>query len=101
MTSEPDRLKVLVLSKNYPNRVTELLGLWVERLVGYSSRFCDIKVIAPKPYSPPAWVVPDKYARFRQIEGHEVRNGIEVFRPSMLVGPGYSLYPWESKFYYQ
>src|SRR5882724_11386039 len=92
-------MKVLVLSRNYPNPVTELLGLWVEGLVQRSRRFCEIKVIAPVPYCPPIPFVPEQYSRFREVEQRTWRNGVEVFHPRMLTGPGYALYKYESKFY--
>ena len=96
--AEADRLKVLVLSKNYPNSVTEMLGLWVERLVRQSTRFCELKVIAPRPYCPPG--IPEKYSRFRRVESRCWREGVEVFRPAMPMGPGYSTYRFESALYY-
>jgi glycosyltransferase involved in cell wall biosynthesis len=95
-----NRPKVLVLSKNYPNNVFEVLGLWVENLVRHSAKFCEPKVIAPVQYCPPIPGLPDYYKRFRSIPRHCFTNGIEVFHPRMLVGPGYSLHSVESRIYH-
>jgi len=94
------RPKVLVLSKSYPNNVFEVLGLWVENLVRHSAKFCAPKVIAPVQYCPPIPGLPEYYKRFRTIPRHCLASGIEVFHPSMLVGPGYSLHSIESRIYY-
>src|SRR3954447_20397493 len=92
LTDKGNRLKVLVLSRNYPNAVTELLGLWVERLVMQSAHFCDIRIVAPVPYCPSFPRLPEKYARFRRIESRSSRNGLAVYHPRMLTGPGFSSY---------
>jgi glycosyltransferase involved in cell wall biosynthesis len=99
----PDNLhrpKVLVLSKSYPNNVFEVQGLWVENLVRHSAKFCEPKVIAPAQYCPPIPGLPDYYRRFRSIPRHCFTNGVEVFHPRMLVGPGYSLHSVESRIYH-
>ena len=91
--------KVLVLSRSYPNSVMELLGLWVERLVRHSASFCEPKVIAPVPYCPPLPGLPEEFGRFRRVERCALRQGVEVFYPRLLTGPGYSLYSFESTLY--
>src|SRR5712692_3600449 len=94
------RPKVLVLSKNYPNDVFDVLGLWVENLVRYSTSFCEPKVISPVPYCPPIPGLPEYYARLRSIPRRCLSNEIEIFHPRMFVGPGHSLYSFESRTYY-
>ena len=42
------RPQVLVLSRNYPNDVQKLLGMWVRQIVAASAEICDPKVIAPE-----------------------------------------------------
>jgi glycosyltransferase involved in cell wall biosynthesis len=96
----PHRPKILVLSKSYPNNVFEVLGLWVENLVRHSARFCEPKVIAPVQYCPPVPGLPKYYKRFRSIPRYCFTNGIEVFHPRMLVGPGYSVHSLEARIYY-
>src|ERR1700686_1365368 len=95
-----NRPKVLVLSKNYPNKVFDVLGLWVENLVRYSARFCEPKVISPVSYCPPIPGMPEYYARLRSIPRRCRTDGIDVFHPRMLVGPGHSLYSFESRAYH-
>ncbi len=94
------RPKVLVLSKNYPNNVFDVLGLWVENLVRYSARFCEPKVISPVPYCPPIPGMPEYYKRLRGIPHRCLTYDIDIFHPRMLVGPGSSLYSLESRTYY-
>ncbi len=91
--------KVLVLSRNYPNSVTPILGLWVEGLVRHVSQLCEIKVVAPTPYCPP---LPgfDGFTKFRSVERKQNVNGVEVFHPRFLVGPGNSTYNIEGSSYY-
>lgn len=93
------RPKVLVLSRNYPNSVMPSLGLWVKHLVGELSENCDIKVIAPTPYAPPTKLFSD-YIKYRQIEKRSVVDGVEIFHPRLIVGPGYSLYNVEGIMYF-
>ncbi len=91
--------RVLALSRNYPNNVMELLGLWVEGLARHCSETCEVKVVAPVPYCPPFFGL-SEYTRFRRVVPHRWTNGIEVFHPRFLAGPGYSLYNAESLMYY-
>jgi glycosyltransferase involved in cell wall biosynthesis len=92
-------LKVLVLSRSYPNSVLELLGLWVEGPVRQSTKFCEPKVVSPVPYCPPLPGIPESYARFRRVERRGLRNGIEVFYPRLFTSPGYAFYNVEWRLY--
>ena len=91
--------KVLVLSRNYPNDVTPILGLWVEGLVRHVSKICEIKVVAPTPYCPP---LPGftGFTKFRSVERKQNVDGVEVLHPRFLTGPGYSTYNLESNLYF-
>lgn len=91
--------RVLVLSRNYPNNVLERLGLWVKRLVHHCAETCETKVISPVPYCPPIFSATE-YGRFRRIEQHHHEDGVEVFNPRFLAGPGNSLYHTEALSYY-
>jgi glycosyltransferase involved in cell wall biosynthesis len=91
--------KVLVLSRNYPNAVLPYLGLWVERLVCHAAPACDQRVVAPVPYCPPLPGLPD-YTRFRQVPARSVGDGVPVYHPRFLVGPGTLLYGAEAWGYY-
>jgi teichuronic acid biosynthesis glycosyltransferase TuaC len=83
-----DRLRVLVLSRNYPNNVMDLLGVWVQGQVRETAKFCDVKVVSPTPYCPPLPYLPTNYARFRQVARKRWDHGIESIHPRMIVGPG-------------
>jgi glycosyltransferase involved in cell wall biosynthesis len=73
----------------------ELLGLWVQGLVRESARFCQVKVISPVPYCPPLPRMPENYSRFRRVARHRWDEGVEVFHPRFLVGPGNSTHRME------
>jgi glycosyltransferase involved in cell wall biosynthesis len=88
-------LRVLVISRNYPNEIMPELGLWVEGLVRHTQRWCESRVIAPVPYCPPLPPFVD-LARFRRIGARGHVNGVEVWRPRFLTGPGYSLHSLEA-----
>lgn len=90
------RLKVLVISRNYPSAVMPLLGLWIEQWTRFISKHCDCRVVAPVPYCPPVPAVWD-ISRFRRVPSHEVIHGIEVSHPRFLTGPGYCLHRFESR----
>jgi len=91
--------KVLVLSRNYPNNLLPGLGLWVKHLVRHCSGMCELKIISPVPYFPPISGF-KKYNRFRGIIRHVHEDGLEVFYPRFLVGPGRSLYITEALSYF-
>lgn len=92
------RLRVLNLSRSYPNDVFPELGLWTERSVRHLAKWCDVHVISPVPYCPP---IPSggplhQYARFRRIQRSGVLHGVRVDRPRFVVGFGSSLYRFEA-----
>lgn len=94
-----DAPRVLVLSRNYPNNVTDVLGLWVRSLTRHAARFCHVKVVAPVPYCPPLPGVPENYARFRRVGWRESDDGVECLHPRFILGPGYSTYTVEWRLY--
>lgn len=91
--------KVLVLSRNYPNPVTPILGLWVEGLVRHISKSCEVRVVAPTPYCPPLPGL-GELKDFRSIEKSRRVAGVEVAHPRFLTGPGHSTYKVEASLYY-
>ena len=97
------RLRVLVLSRSYPSDLFPTMGLWVGRPTVLLGERCDVRVVSPVPWCPPlpAGALFDKYARFRRLPKHEVRDGVAVDRPRFLVGPGTSTYPLEAASYYR
>ncbi len=95
------RPRVLVLARNYPNRVLPQLGLWTQRLVQCAASVADVKVISPVPYAPPLpnWGSLRHYTRFRDVERHTWDGSVEVWHPRMVVGPSYSLHNVEALTY--
>ncbi len=92
-------IKVLVLSRNYPNDVLPYLGLWVEQWAKFTQSSCDVRVVAPVPYYPPI-PGPTEFQRFRQVPFRQFREGVDVTHPRFLTGPGYSTHNLESQLYY-
>jgi glycosyltransferase involved in cell wall biosynthesis len=92
-------LKVLVFSRNYPNNIIKILGLWVEGLVRHVGKVCEPKVIAPVPYCPPL-LGRSQSTRFRAVERQRWADGIEVLHPRLFVGPGHSFHQFASTMYY-
>ena len=96
--SAPSRLRVLLLSRNYPSSIFPRLGLWVQWLAGHLAEECDVTVIAPVPWWPPI-PGPEEYARFRKVERSRKDGPVEVFHPRFLAGPGYLFHSTEALSY--
>jgi glycosyltransferase involved in cell wall biosynthesis len=90
----------LVLSRNYPNDVMPVLGLWVEGLVRHCARQCEVRVVAPVPYCPPLPALSENYTRLRRVPTQEIRDDIPVVHPRFLLPPGYAFHGLESIPYY-
>lgn len=86
--SASSRIRVLVLSRNYPNNVMDVLGLWVRGQVRAAAKFCDLKVVSPVPYCPPLPRLAESFTRFRRVERRRCDRGIESFHPRFLSGHG-------------
>lgn len=92
-------INVLVLSRNYPNVVLPFLGPWVQQWAKFTMSACQVRVVAPVPYYPPI-PGPSDFRRFRQVPSQEWCDGIQVFHPRFLTGPGYSTHNLEAQTYY-
>ena len=91
-------IKVLILSRNYPNAVMPTAGLWVEGLVRALDPMCEVRVVSPVPYCPPLPGFVEQ-TRLRDIPPRHKLNGIEVRHPRFATGPGYSLHSYEADTY--
>ena len=80
-------MRVLYLSRNFPNPLLPRLGLWADRLMRACMPPCQFKVISPIPYGPP---LPGfvEYTRFRALAPSRWDEGVEVFHPRFLTAPG-------------
>lgn len=95
-------MRILHLARSYPNPVTPTLGLWTAQPVAYIGRTCDVVVVSPVPYCPP---LPThrrlaSYTRFRAVPRAEIRDGVTVYHPPFLVGPGGSTQCYEPAAYH-
>jgi len=77
------RLRLLVLSWNYPTPAAPQRGLWVERMCDAAADAADVRVIVPTPWVPP--LVPlASVARFRRVPSRERRGKVEISFPRVL-----------------
>jgi teichuronic acid biosynthesis glycosyltransferase TuaC len=80
------RLRILHVSRNFPNVVLPRQGLWTERMMRSTQGACDATVIAPVPYWPPL-PGPSDFTRLRTVPERTERAGIEIHHPRFLTGP--------------
>jgi len=83
-TAGARRLRVLVLSWNYPTMAAPQRGLWVERMCEAISPAADVDVIVPTPWVPPLVPLPPALARFRRVPLRERRGGVMLHCPRVL-----------------
>jgi glycosyltransferase involved in cell wall biosynthesis len=74
------RLRVLVLSWNYPTAAAPQRGLWAERMTDAVSPHADLTAIVPVPWVPPLVPV-EAIARFRRVPRLERRGTVDVHAP--------------------
>jgi glycosyltransferase involved in cell wall biosynthesis len=80
MTSADRRLRVLVLSWNYPTPAAPQRGLWAQRMCDAAAQRADVTVLVPTPWVPP--LLPfAPLARFRRVPRRERRGGVDVHFP--------------------
>lgn len=86
-------MKVLVITNLFPNSQEPTRGIFNFQQCLSLSKLCEIKVIAPLPWSPFARLF-KRGAAFAKVPDHEVINGIEVYHPRYFMIPkvGRSLY---------
>lgn len=74
------RLRVLVLSWNYPTPAAPQRGMWAERMCDAAADAADVTVIVPTPWVPPLIPV-ESIARFRRTPRRDVRGRVSVHLP--------------------
>lgn len=92
-------INILVLSRNYPSPILPLIGSWVKDWAISTLGSCKVRVVAPVPYYPPL-PGPYSFRRFREVPAQEWRDGIQVFHPRFLTGPGYSTHDFDAQAFY-
>lgn len=74
------RLRILVLSWNYPTRAAPQRGLWVERMCDAAAMRADVTVLVPTPWVPP-WIPFKSVARFRQVPQRDHKGAVDIYFP--------------------
>ena len=92
-------INVLVLSRNYPNIVLPYLGPWVQQWAKFTLGECQVRVVSPVPYYPPL-PGPSDFRRFREVPREECSDGMQVFHPRFITGPGYTTHNLDAQAYY-
>jgi teichuronic acid biosynthesis glycosyltransferase TuaC len=90
------RLRILVLSWNYPTPAAPQEGLWVERMCDAASQEADVTVIVPTPWVPP-FVPVQSLARFRRIPPHDRRGAVEIHFPRIVGSVDYLTHEFDAR----
>ena len=91
------RLRVLVLSWNYPTPAAPQRGLWVERMCDILSAEADVQVIVPTPWVPP---FVSSLARFRSVPKRERRGNVEIVFPRVPGSIEYKTHDFDARLAY-
>lgn len=87
------RLRILVLSWNYPTPAAPQRGLWAQRMCDAAAQRADVTVLVPTPWVPPLLPV-ESLARFRRVPRNERRGAVDLHFPRV---PG-SIEYWTHQF---
>ena len=81
--------RILVFSTLYPNAAQPNHGVFVENRLLHTLALggAEATVLAPVPYFPSRHPRFGRYAAYARAPRHEVRNGLEIWRPRYLVAP--------------
>jgi glycosyltransferase involved in cell wall biosynthesis len=92
----PQRLRVLVLSWNYPTAAAPQRGLWVERMCDSMSEAAEVEVIVPTPWVPPLTPFAS-LSRFREVPLREQRGQVVVHCPRVLGSIEYHTHGFDAR----
>ena len=81
------RLRVLTFTRLFPNSVEPLHGIFVGQRISALSRFCELQVVAPVPWTPQTRAFGDRYFRYSQIRREEHQRYFTVQHPRFFVLP--------------
>lgn len=99
--NSPEGVKrVLLLSALFPNRVQSLQGPFVAEPLRYLDQRYSVQVVAPSPWIPPLWMLPERWRRLRDVPSVEQWGSLTVYHPRFLAVPrkaDYSL--WGESYY--
>jgi teichuronic acid biosynthesis glycosyltransferase TuaC len=90
------RLRIMVLSWNYPTPAAPQRGLWVERMCDTAAQEADVTVIVPTPWVPP--LVPmQAISRFRRIPQSEHRGRVSIHFPRVAGSIEYHTHGFDAR----
>ena len=78
-------MKLLVISHMYPNPIEPFSGLFVHQQLKELSKFCEVKVIAPRSWSPKILWFRKKWRPYGRCPASEVIDGIWGSRSDLSV----------------
>lgn len=95
-------MRVLVLSHMYPNIANPISGIFVHEQVQALTRAgCEVKVVAPLPWVPPAMgMINEKWRKYKETPKNEMIGNIEVYRPAYFDLPRNYLFEYSGWTYY-
>ncbi len=85
MRSKP--IRVLTFTSLFPNAQQPLHGLFVSERIQALSRLCELQVVAPVPWVPPAPFLSKRYLQYARIAAKESHKGLEIQHPRFLTIP--------------
>lgn len=88
-------MKILVLSHLYPSPADPTAGTFVhEQVTALTDLGHDVRVVSPKGIAPP---LARRWARFRDVPGTAVHDGVRVLYPRKVTLPGGRLGHWNAE----
>lgn len=88
-------MRILFLSHLYPSAADPTAGTFVhEQATALTDLGHDVRVVSPKGYAPPLLA---RWARFRDVPGAAVHDGINVLYPRKVTLPGGRLGHWNGE----
>ena len=93
------RLRILVLSWNYPTPAAPQRGLWAERMSEAAAEEADVTVIVPTPWVPPFLPV-ESLSRFRAAPHYEKRGAVAVHLPRVPGSIEYLTHDFDARMAY-
>lgn len=85
--AQPHPLRVLTFTSLFPNTQQPYHGVFVAQRIQALSRFCDLKVAAPVPWTPPTRIFGDRYFSYSQIQREEFQQQLIIIHPRFFVIP--------------
>jgi len=88
-------MKILVLSHLYPSPADPTAGTFVhEQVTALTDLGHDVRVVSPKGIAPPLVA---RWARFRDVPGTTIHDGVRVLYPRKVTLPGGRLGHWNAE----